>query len=123
MGNVADPQLQERPRYRELRQRFIDLTVDARPVCRDCWARYLCGGACVKHAWSQHGDLAAPVERHCLYIKTVVEALLPELAGVMGDPEQRDALKSRLAAAISHRYGTTTWTDAGDARTSAHHPR
>ena len=123
MGNVADPQLRERPRFQELRQRFIDLTVDARPACRDCWARYLCGGACVKHAWSQHGDLAAPVERHCLYIKTVVEALLPELVGVMADPEQRDILKSRLATAISHRYGTTTWKEAGDARTSPYHPR
>ncbi len=122
MGNVADPQLKEQPHYRELRQRFIDLTVDNRPVCSNCWARYLCGGACVKHAWSKHGDLAAPVERHCLYIKTVVEALLPELAAVMADNEQRKALKERLAAAISNRYGTTTWSDTHYARTDAHHP-
>lgn len=123
IGNVSDPQLKERPRYQEMRRRFIDLTVDTRPVCRSCWARYLCGGACVKHAWSEHGDLAAPVERHCLYIKTVVEALLPELARVMSDPGQRDGLKKRLAQAISHRYGTTTWIDTGDAQTSPHHPR
>jgi uncharacterized protein len=123
MGNVSDPQLRERPRYREMRQRFIDLTVDARPVCSGCWARYLCGGACVKHAWSEHGDLAAPVERHCLYIKTVVEALLPELARVMGDPQQREQLKSHLARAISHRYGTTNWTENGDVGPSTPHPR
>ncbi len=123
MGSVADPELTRRPRYQQLRQRFIDLTVDDRPACRDCWARYLCGGACVKHAWSQHGDLAAPVERHCLYIRTVVEALLPELAAVMADPARRDALKERLAGAISHRYGTTTWPEASGAESDAHHPR
>jgi uncharacterized protein len=77
----------------------------------------------VKHAWSQHGDLAAPVERHCLYIRTVVEALLPELAAVMADPARRDALKERLAGAISHRYGTTTWPEASGAESGAHHPR
>jgi uncharacterized protein len=123
MGNVSDPHLRERPRYREMRQRFIDLTVDARPVCRRCWARYLCGGACVKHAWSDHGDLAAPVERHCLYIKMVVEALLPELARVMDNPRQREQLKSRLARAISHRYGATNWTESDDDRPSAPYPR
>jgi uncharacterized protein len=123
MGNVSDRQLRERPRFRELRQKFIDLTVDARPECSHCWARYLCGGACVKHAWSEQGDLTAPVERHCLYIKTVVEALLPELAKVMGDPKRRERLKSRLANAISLRYGTTTWTESDHAKPSTDHSR
>jgi uncharacterized protein len=123
MGNVSDPQLRERPRFRELRQKFIDLTVDARPECSRCWARYLCGGACVKHAWSEQGDLAASVERHCLYIKTVVEALLPELAKVMGDPIRRERLKSHLARAITQRYGTTTWTESDHAQPSKDHSR
>ncbi len=121
MGNVSDPHLKEQPRYQELRQRFINLTVDERPVCRNCWARYLCGGACVKHAWSLHGDLTAPVERHCLYIKTTIEALLPELAEIMTDPERRKTLNERLAKSISNRYGTSAWDEINDARTGAHH--
>ena len=57
------------------------------------------------------------------YIKMVVEALLPELARVMDDPRQREQLKSRLARAISHRYGATNWTEFGDDRPSASYPR
>ena len=44
----------------DLQQKILDLTVDNRPVCKDCWARYLCGGGCWKHAVDMHGNLEMP---------------------------------------------------------------
>lgn len=43
-----------------LQKKILDLTVDNRPVCRDCWARYLCGGGCWKHAVDLNGGLEIP---------------------------------------------------------------
>ena len=43
-----------------LQQKMVDLTVDDRPVCRECWARYLCGGGCWKHAVDRNGGLEVP---------------------------------------------------------------
>ncbi|MEN6439254.1 MAG: SPASM domain-containing protein [Syntrophobacter sp.] len=45
-----------------LRNRILDLTVDNRAVCRECWARYLCGGGCWKHAVDRSGCLERPDE-------------------------------------------------------------
>ena len=44
----------------KLQQKILGLTVDNRPVCRDCWARYLCGGGCWKHGVDMHGCLEIP---------------------------------------------------------------
>lgn len=100
MGNVADPSLQESETYQGIRRQFVEATVDRRAGCRDCWARYLCGGSCAKYAFAEHGSIEPPVERHCQYIKTVVEELLPDLVAIMEKPEQRKKLVSRLGEAI-----------------------
>lgn len=106
MGNVSDPGLRQSERYRALRQRFIDSTVDNRPGCRDCWARYLCGGSCAKYSHAEHGDIDPPVARHCQYIKTVIEELLPEIVGIMERPEEKQVLMRRLGAAVSNRWSS-----------------
>lgn len=43
-----------------LQKKILSLTVDNRLICRDCWARYLCGGGCWKHAVDINGSLAVP---------------------------------------------------------------
>lgn len=106
MGNVADPALRESERYRAIRQRFVDATVDNREGCRDCWARYLCGGSCAKYSHAQYGDIDPPVERHCLYIKTVIEEILPDIVALVESPDSREALMGRLGTAVSSRYGS-----------------
>ena len=106
MGNVRDPELKKSEQFQRIRQRFIHETVDNRAGCKECWARYLCGGSCAKYAYAEHGDTAPPVERHCLYIKSVVEELLPEMVAIMENPEEKQAIMRRLAAAVSNRYGT-----------------
>jgi uncharacterized protein len=104
MGNVADPNLKQSERYQEIRQSFIGTTVDQREVCRDCWARYLCGGSCVKHSYAEHGHMGRPVERHCYYIKTVIERILPDIVALVQSPDTRATLMGRLRESISNRY-------------------
>lgn len=106
MGNVADASLRQSPRYREIRQAFVDATVDNREGCRDCWARYLCGGSCAKYSHAQHGDIAPPVARHCLYIKTVIEEILPDIVDIVQEPEIRRTLMGNLRAAIANQHGS-----------------
>lgn len=112
MGNVADPDLRQSSRYREIRQAFVNATVDNREGCRDCWARYLCGGSCAKFSHAQHGDISPPVERHCYYIKTVIEEILPDILDLVQEPETRQALMGRLKAAVSNRYGSRSMDGA-----------
>lgn len=60
-----------------LQRRILDLTVDNRPVCRRCWARYLCGGGCWKHGVDAHGALESPDEAvSCEIIKHLIECAL-----------------------------------------------
>lgn len=46
-----------------LQHKMLQWVVDERPGCRDCWARYLCGGGCWKHAVDANGCLERPDER------------------------------------------------------------
>ncbi len=108
MGNVVDPGLRESPRFMAIRQQFIDSTVDRRVGCRDCWARYLCGGACAKYSYAEHGDIDPPVERYCYYMKTVIEGILPDIISAVSDPETRRTLTMRLKNAVSNRRGSRT---------------
>lgn len=112
MGNVSDTEMKKSDRFMEMRRRFIDCTVDNREVCRDCWARYLCGGSCCKYSYEEHGDIAPPVDRHCLYIKTIIEELLPDIVEVIERPEEKRLLMERLRDSVSNRYGSRSLGDA-----------
>ena len=112
MGNVADPKLKESERYRSIRNRFTEATVDRREGCRDCWARYLCGGTCAKHSHAEHGRIEPPVARHCRYIKTMIEALLPDLVAMMEVPERRRKLVMRLGEAVAGTDGSRALGEA-----------
>jgi uncharacterized protein len=60
-----------------LQRKVLDLTVDNRPVCRDCWARYLCGGGCWKHAVDMNGCLEVPdSEFSCELIRHQIECAM-----------------------------------------------
>ncbi len=76
-----------------LQDRILALTVDARATCKDCWARYFCGGGCWKHAVDNSGGLERPEEEvSCRIIRHTIEcamAINTELrlidAEVLGD--------------------------------------
>lgn len=47
--------------------------VDSRPVCRDCWARYLCGGGCYADSVVYGPDKQEPQTTHCPFWRTEIE--------------------------------------------------
>jgi uncharacterized protein len=58
----------------DLRRRVEAANVDARPGCRECWARYYCGGGC----WRVHVDATGSLEEpdrgfHCPLMRHVIE--------------------------------------------------
>jgi uncharacterized protein len=60
-----------------LQKKILSLTVDNRPVCKDCWARYLCGGGCWKHAVDAHGTLeGSNDELSCQIIRHEIECAM-----------------------------------------------
>jgi uncharacterized protein len=60
-----------------LQKSILDLVVDRRPVCGQCWARYLCGGGCWKHAVDRNGCLDRPDnELSCDIIRHQIECAM-----------------------------------------------
>lgn len=47
--------------------------VDARPVCRECWARYLCGGGCYADSVVYGPDKRKPQVQHCPFWRAEIE--------------------------------------------------
>lgn len=47
--------------------------VDNKPVCSDCWARYVCGGGCGALAASENRDLSRPFFPDCELIRHNIE--------------------------------------------------
>lgn len=60
-----------------LQRKILDLTVNDRPGCRECWARYLCGGGCWKHAVDANGCLEEPdTEVSCALTRHQIECAM-----------------------------------------------
>lgn len=47
--------------------------VDSRPVCQDCWARYLCGGGCYADSTVYGPNKLMPQVQHCPFWRTEIE--------------------------------------------------
>jgi uncharacterized protein len=56
-----------------LQEKILDLAVDNRPVCKDCWARYFCGGGCWHHALMRNKSIETPCIESCELIKHQIE--------------------------------------------------
>ena len=50
--------------------------VENLPVCRSCWARYLCGGGCFYDNLARSGDMHRPDPLFCREMQTVCEDLI-----------------------------------------------
>jgi uncharacterized protein len=50
--------------------------VDSRPVCRDCWARYLCGGGCYADSVVYGPDKSEPQKTHCPFWRAEIDAAI-----------------------------------------------
>jgi uncharacterized protein len=60
LGNVLDGRLNE-----DIRDKFYGNTVDSKEDCRQCWARYLCGGSCVYLPVEYNGSLDKQPKEIC----------------------------------------------------------
>lgn len=59
-----------------LKDRFMGLGIETKAECRNCWARYHCGGGCHANAWWSNGDLKAPYELGCRLLKIRTEVAI-----------------------------------------------
>lgn len=49
------------------------LDVDRKPLCRDCWARYICGGGCLSSAINFRGTPHRPLESECELLRHLIQ--------------------------------------------------
>lgn len=72
MGNV----LKELTFHKELYAKFLKLDVNHKEECRQCWAKYFCGGGCHANAYSLSGALDKPYPLGCEIEKKRIECAL-----------------------------------------------
>ena len=87
MGSLADFEMQSRDRYEEL-------TVDGIPACRECWARYLCGGGCLYDRLNNAGKTIRPQEAACTLYRRTAEAVIHLFACL--NQEDKEFLRNKL---------------------------
>jgi uncharacterized protein len=51
-------------------------SVDDRPICNECWARYLCGGGCYADSTVYGPDRRKPQVQHCPFWRTEIEVAI-----------------------------------------------
>jgi uncharacterized protein len=66
----------------ELRKKFSKCNLISKESCRDCWARYFCGGGCHANAQLFSGTLETPHELSCILQKKRVECALAMYAAI-----------------------------------------
>jgi len=59
-----------------LREEFLHVGIADKSRCRQCWARYHCGGGCHANAWWANSDLRQPYALGCELLKIRTEAAL-----------------------------------------------
>lgn len=53
--------------------RFRNLSVNEKPICKDCWAKYYCSGGCHANAYNFSGDFKTPYKVGCELEKKRIE--------------------------------------------------
>lgn len=62
---------------KRLRERFIQLNnIDSKPICKECWARYLCGGGCLANNFNINRNIEEPYRVGCEIQKLRIEYAL-----------------------------------------------
>lgn len=86
MGKLGEEGRVQEDRIKNL---FDRLNVCEVQECRQCWARYLCGGSCYAHAYFNTGGIDRADPRHCMLVKKNAETVIVTLMEAMLDPEKR----------------------------------
>ncbi|RQD77753.1 MAG: thioether cross-link-forming SCIFF peptide maturase [Candidatus Syntrophonatronum acetioxidans] len=72
MGNV----LKDLTYDKKLYAKFLKLDVNHKEDCRQCWAKFFCGGGCHANAYNFNGDLEKPCSLGCELEKKRIECAL-----------------------------------------------
>jgi uncharacterized protein len=59
-----------------LREEFAACNIMTKDACKDCWAKYYCGGGCMANACQYGGGLMEPHALSCALMKKRVECAL-----------------------------------------------
>jgi uncharacterized protein len=59
-----------------LRHKFSSLNVNSKEECRNCWAKYFCGGGCAANAFQYGSGLAGTHPIGCAMLKKRLECAL-----------------------------------------------
>ena len=95
MGNVHDQDFPGES-YATIRDIFANINVNTSEECSSCWARFLCGGDCAAHSYIYNNDLSKPTKRRCIMAKSMLKALLPEIAETFQDNTKMQNIIKRL---------------------------
>ncbi|NTW72321.1 MAG: SPASM domain-containing protein, partial [Eubacteriaceae bacterium] len=60
----------------EIRAAFKETNLTEKKVCRDCWAKYYCGGGCFANAFNFNDDISVPYEIGCTLEKKRIECAI-----------------------------------------------
>ena len=72
MGNVLKGLTYDK----ELYGRFLKLDINHKDECRQCWAKFFCGGGCHANAYSFNASLEKPYRLGCELEKKRIECAL-----------------------------------------------
>lgn len=62
---------------RDKKKKFLEMVdVDHKIGCRNCWARYLCGGACASAELRNEGGLEHSAGPECIWVRHLIESSL-----------------------------------------------
>lgn len=85
----------------ELWELFRGVEVNGKEKCRECWAKYLCGGGCHRHAAEFNGSILEPYDIECELVKWRIE-IAAYIFAVLTD-EERKAIRGGFSASARHR--------------------
>lgn len=60
----------------KIRKDFEKVNLTDKPACKDCWAKYYCGGGCFANAYHFNKDISIPYELGCILEKKRVECAI-----------------------------------------------
>lgn len=75
MGNVKDGDMDS-----AIARKFAGCNILTKKQCRECWAKYYCGGGCAANAYKFNNDIGIPYETGCTIQKRRIECGLYALA-------------------------------------------
>lgn len=92
-------------RYENIRSKFVQNGKDNHPVCRECWANEICQ-SCLGTSWQISPEVTKPPAWFCGFQKTIIGAVLAEIADVRGSDEWTTFLANmqRYLAPLTSEY-------------------